>query len=428
MTTPGRHQRITIYEDPRTGIVEGRFYLDKPYPVRRKLFRFADVGLRAERGADGAWTIVREGGARAEASRWKDYARRYAEIERALAVSVSQAERRGVRPVKVRFQAWKEAAKGLRRRPRSLARYESVSALYLKACGNHPFPENAAETRKRGLAFLAWLEKNPPKGRALSPATIRGYMGTIRHFWGWAADEGLLGSVPRLRLPTAPVKLRQGHTDSLIAGLFALIAAQRLYYTPGTRRHRQALLCERFALLDLGTGLRRGEIQSRKWDRFDFAGARVRIDSEPDADFTVKGNRERWHPITPGAAAVLEQIRKASPDEVWFLDNGHGALGFTRDGLSHAFGRFLGKLAAAGHATAGIKPTHGLRAYYLQGLFDQGTDPETVRVAVGHQSIDVTLGYLTNPGVHVKDAVRRHGARVDRLLTRAGLRVVDGGG
>ena len=75
----------------------------------------------------------------------------------------------------------------------------------------------------------------------------------------------------------------------------------------------------------------------------------------------------------------------------------------------------------------GFKATHSFRAGYITQLFRDGVDLETVRRSVGHSSLEVTRGYLTEPDALMKKAVKKFDKHLSKIVSRRHLRVVDGG-
>lgn len=134
------------------------------------------------------------------------------------------------------------------------------------------------------------------------------------------------------------------------------------------------------------TGLRRAEALALRWQ--DVGKDEIRVLSEPGA--RTKSRKWRIVPVTPGAAAALEELRG---EELV-------VPGVASTSLSRAFARTTERAGCA----CGI---HALRHTYCSHLVQAGVPLKTVATLAGHSSVAVTEHHYAHlaPG-HLRDAVR----------------------
>lgn len=231
------------------------------------------------------------------------------------------------------------------------------------ACGQ-PFQPEAVESDQL-QRYRSYLESD----LRLKPATLNRYLSSVRRYFAWAAETGLIG-----RDPARVVRLvGQAHheprhlTDLEEAALVAEVMAH------GSLRD-QALI-----ILMLETGLRVQEVLELQ-----------RSDLLPGPLLLVHGPRgkERRVPVSPAAWAILEPYLATLAPEANCLftsEKTGGAL------TERALGYILHKYADQAGVQA-VSP-HCLRHRY--GYRMASTTP-VLRLAelMGHDSLDTTMVYL----------------------------------
>ena len=108
-------------------------------------------------------------------------------------------------------------------------------------------------------------------------------------------------------------------------------------------------------------------------------------------------------PISDDLAAFLtKDLKDRGTDEVYYLDNGYGAIYFKyEDSLTHAFRKHLRELGIKG-----VKPLHGFRATVASRLINlYAVDISHVKEILGHSDISTTLLYKDPDMVPLKKAV-----------------------
>lgn len=141
-------------------------------------------------------------------------------------------------------------------------------------------------------------------------------------------------------------------------------------------------------------GLRVGELVALEWeDCLDFKQIHVVREETTNqktrhrvvADHT-KNNRDRFVPLVPKAAALLQKVPK------------QGKYIFMRDGeriTSRQIAYVLEKYAERQGITT--KSTHKMRKTYASILSASGVPLDCIREMLGHSSLSTTLGYIYNP-------------------------------
>ncbi|MGB9886774.1 MAG: tyrosine-type recombinase/integrase [Moorellales bacterium] len=190
-------------------------------------------------------------------------------------------------------------------------------------------------------------------------------------------------------------------------------------------------------LLDLGTGMRRGELLGLKWEDVNLkegvirvrrelveakdpeTGKRALIFQEPKSE---KGRRSI--PLPEWAVAALKAHRKRQLEEKLALGEAyqdHGLVFCTEKGtpirprnLNRTFTR-LKKRAGVD----GVTP-HGLRHTYATRLLELGEHPKVVQELLGHSQISLTLDTYS----HVLPELKRQAAaKLNDLFPKSGVKM-----
>jgi integrase len=143
----------------------------------------------------------------------------------------------------------------------------------------------------------------------------------------------------------------------------------------------------------LNSGVRDGEMQNTEYADFNWEKYTLHIQPKPWRHFRLKGKKkkksakDRFVPIPAKLVwKIKERLRQrnAQPHDLVF-SNGKGK----------SDGHFLRKLKAIAKR-AGVEGAelHRFRKTYADTLHEEGVSVNTIRIRLGHESLDVTLAYL----------------------------------
>ena len=247
--------------------------------------------------------------------------------------------------------------------------------------------------RGRGLARLAAVLPVPlleadaamlaawRAALTVTPATVCTYIGDVRQFYGWAADEGLISDNPARRLPTPRL-------------------GRRLPRPIGETELRAALECapsriRPWLVLAGWAGLRAKEIAYlRRENVLDTAAEPALLIAEN----ATKGNSERVVPMSP---FVLGELRAYGlPAAGWVFRRRDGQYGPNRPWI-------VSQLASQHLHDCGIPMTlHTLRHRFgTQAYQSSGRDLRTVQELMGHANPSTTALYAAYSNANAIRAV-----------------------
>ena len=264
-----------------------------------------------------------------------------------------------------------------------------------------------ALTLSNARAFVAHLQgksakyggasMRPQEKGGLSPRTIHGYVRTLKVFGSWLHEEGFTEAHPfeRLKAPKLPQTMIEVFSDEEIGRIFEAIQPRTIQ---GARMYAMVLL-----LLD--TGMRASELCALTLDNTHLNEGYVKVFG--------KGAKERIVPF--GALtrkSLLRYIHSYRPepasnemDQVFLSVN---ATPLSYDGLAQALKR-LGKAADVPRLHA-----HLFRHTFAVRYLMNGGDLMTLKLILGHTTLDVTQMYLHLAESHVQVQHSRF-SPVDRL-------------
>jgi len=226
-----------------------------------------------------------------------------------------------------------------------------------------------------------WLWRATERGDART--TIARRTASVRGFFAWAHDEGLIGADPSLRL-VAPKRGRTLPKVATATTLDGVLSAATERAADG-----DVIALRDAAVLELlyAAALRVAELCSADVDDLDRTRRTIRV--------TGKGSKERIVPFGAPAALALENyLARARPALVargagtpaLFVGARGGRLG-TRaayDVVSRALAPAVGADTVGPHALRHSAATH---------LLDGGADLRTVQELLGHASLGTTQIY-----------------------------------
>jgi integrase len=155
--------------------------------------------------------------------------------------------------------------------------------------------------------------------------------------------------------------------------------------------------------LFLNSGVRDAEMQNTEYADFNWEKCTLHVQAKPWRNFRLKGKNKKKSAkdrFIPNPAKLLWKIkdrmrqRNAQPHDLVF-PNGEGKPD----------GHFLRKLKAIAKK-AGVEGAelHRFRKTYADTLHEEGVSVNTIRIRLGHESLDVTLAYLKGKDAESEEA------------------------
>ena len=285
----------------------------------------------------------------------------------------------------------KRDCKKIDKSPESVSREIRINRTI--APGEHHFGKDchfAGECKTKGLC-----------GKGLSDRTIRGIHANCRTALQRAVQEGLIRTNPAVGCKLPPKKAREMQVltqNEIIRFLHQ--AKEEGYY-------------ELF-LLELGTGMRRGEILALKWSDLNFATGELRIERQVyiiKAEVIISAPKTKASirtVILPPSLLKTLAVYKETVDSEWMFpsptDNGRPRNpSSVRKRLQLILER------------AGCKKVrfHDLRHTFATMALEHGMDVKTLSATIGHVSSATTLDIYS----HITDTMQRQAAvHIDRKI------------
>jgi site-specific recombinase XerD len=271
--------------------------------------------------------------------------------------------------------------------------YRKRISVFIAFLGDAPkLPElNLANAR----AFVAELQDRntryddhpitPTQRGGLSPFTIHGYVRAIKAFASWLHEEGFTSANPlkRLKRPKLPKPVIEILTDAEIERLLSSVNPRTVL---GLR-----LLTILLLLLD--TGIRASELLGLHLDEIDWDNDTIRV--------WGKGNKERIVAFDPQTKKyLLRYVNTFRPEP---LNPNTKEVFLSARGTPLTYGALAHLIKRAGTKVAIPRlHAHLLRHTFAVKYLMNGGDVMTLRLILGHASLDVTQGYMHLAASHVK--------------------------
>lgn len=232
-------------------------------------------------------------------------------------------------------------------------------------------------------AHLAPIFEDP----SVKPATRLFRYRHIRHFFAWAAESGLVGVDPMVKIkpPRAGNQLAEFLTAPQLERLLSCIDADYdIKRREGFARPGEVLWLKDLILVAVNTGFRIGELVALRWSSIDFESGFIYLNNH--SDFTTKSGHERAVPLSTDATAVLIRMHDERKGEYVFRGVNGGRL--NPEFVSRRFKSYvrLAKLPEGIHF-------HSLRHTCASWLVQRGTPLAVVQAVLGHSGIQVTQRY-----------------------------------
>ncbi len=286
-------------------------------------------------------------------------------------------------------------------RPKTLRYYRTCLGNLQWYAQENGWPTDAGDvTRDHIRAFLAYIETERNRwgytdisrssSRQASPATVHHYGRVVKILFNWAEEEEYLDHNPtlRMKLGSPNYKEVEPYTDKDVQAMLNLCEDEARF------RHRYLGLRNKAIIsLFVATGLRLTELSDITLSDLDPRLQQVRV--------MGKGAKMRVVPLDGEVRKSLRhylEIRPRAGDKLWKTADG---LELTARGIQMVI-KHLKK-------RAGIKGEggpHRLRHYFATKYLEAGGDINSLRLLLGHATLDMVLRYSRY--VDVQKALANH--------------------
>ena len=281
----------------------------------------------------------------------------------------------------------------------TLASYrDKIDHYIVPVLGNIPIG------RLTGQEVQQWINRitksSPASGRKISPKSVRNALLVLRPALERAYDLHLIRENPAAQV-VLPKRVRFKPTiysDEDIQKLLTVAHGTDLYFP---------------LMLDLFTGMRRGELIALRWEDIDFEAKKLHVQNSIVA---VQGAPEMKGPKTEAGKRdialsdkiiqLLLERRQAFPKSEYVVCQPDGKP-YTPDAFSRKFQRFLQRNHLP-HLRL-----HDIRHASATMMIEHGVDIKTVQSRLGHSDISTTLNIYS----HMTEKMNRNAAdKLDEVL------------
>ncbi len=295
--------------------------------------------------------------------------------------------------------------------PKTIEWYTTFLRRFLAFLGSRNYPADAAKINKEHIrAFILYLQKEartPRSKKPLSPATVQGYVRTMKSFFSWVVREEYLPDSPTAKVPVpkAPQKVLNTFTHEQIGKL-----AQACYRSNGNGYRNLTIL-----LLLLDSGIRVSELVHIDLNDINQAEGWIKIK-------VGKGGKERIVPVRSVVQKSLwKYINHFRPQpltqkvsRLFLSDDG---LPLTRSGIQQMLRR-CGKRAGI----SGVRCSpHTFRHTFAKSYLINGGDIFSLQKILGHSTLEMVRRY-----VHYASTESMIQGQVSSPLDRMGIKKLRG--
>ena len=262
------------------------------------------------------------------------------------------------------------------------------------------WPPPAELTRNHMAEFLGYVatEKRrwdgngmrPTKAQA-APATVYHYGKVVKFFFNWAKEEEYLTKNPaaRLELPRPHYRQVEPYSNEEVKAMLDVCE-----YDINNSLHYLGIRNQAIISLFVDTGLRLSELSGIKLGDLDPNLQQLRV--------MGKGSKLRVVPINGRARKALKryltQARAPGGDPLWKTDDGNP---LSRYSIKIMVSRLKVRAGVNGGGGA-----HRFRHYFATHCLDNGMDLNTLRLLLGHATLNMVIHY--SQFVDVQKALDKH--------------------
>jgi len=295
--------------------------------------------------------------------------------------------------------------------------YTSILSNFAWYARSNDWPELEGITREHVSSFLDYVateEHRWPSARRsawkkATPATIHHYGQVIKALFSWAEDEEYLADNPLRRLKLGPPRYRDVEPysdDEVYAMLEVCSSDERFRYRYLGTRNRAIIS------LFVATGLRLNELTQITLADLDPKLQQLRV--------MGKGAKLRVVPLNGEARKALRrylEVRPKGGDALWKSDDGQA---MTRHGVKIMIVRLRRRAGVDGRGGP-----HRLRHYFATRFLEAGGDINTLRLLLGHSTLNMSLKYSRFVDMSKALASHEQFSPLDRLYDRRNHRSRD---
>lgn len=223
--------------------------------------------------------------------------------------------------------------------------------------------------------------------------SIRRKLSSLTHLFKWMRRKAWISHNPlqKVHLPKIPERLPKAIPEKVLQGLWASLSERNTDFNYHKLRDQSIV-----ALL-YGSGLRRSELISLRWDDVDASRGILRI--------TGKGRKFRQVPVSKEVVTLLDQLREMG-----------GELGaaapyvIMTDSRKPCYPKFIYNRVVeilGTVTTADKKSPHVLRHSMATHLMDHGAELNAVKEILGHSSLAATQVYTHNSIARIKEVYQQ---------------------
>jgi integrase/recombinase XerC len=289
-----------------------------------------------------------------------------------------------------RFLEHLELARGAS--PHTVRAYRADLHEFLEFIGGTDRIEADGATAAKVRQFLARRQ-----GEGCARSSVARYLASIRAFFRWMMDEGLLKENPAewVRAPKQEVRLPD---------VLSVEEVERLIAAAGGGTFQAA---RDRAILEVlyGAGLRVSEAVGLDVDDVHAGTESVRVRG--------KGSKERIAPLGAQAIAAIGEYLRFREERLRHLGRMERALFINKNGTrldARSVRRVLVRCARAAGLDRRVHP-HTLRHSFATHMLDRGADLRTVQELLGHAHLSTTQVYTHVTVGRLRDEYRRHHPR-----------------
>ena len=249
----------------------------------------------------------------------------------------------------------------------------------------HGWPDPDEITREHIRDFLDYVANEPCRWpgsermcyKKAAPATVHHYGKVIKILFNWAEDEEYLENNPslRLKLGSPHYKDIEPYRDEEVSAILVVCEEDTQLRCPYLGIRNKAIIS-----LFVATGLRLEELSQISLSQFDPILQQVRV--------IGKGSKTRVVPVNGEARKALKrylQIRPPGSDKLWKTQEGQPMSTYSIKIMIARLKRRAGVTSGGG--------AHRFRHYFATRYLEAGGDLNTLRLLLGHATLDMVLKY-----------------------------------